>query len=87
MFSLIGGALNLYESSFTLFGENLRVADLLHTRYFFVGNEFFQSPAPANVLGMTASPMREIPLDLFYIDFSSKQKAVVDNTLIKKDIE
>jgi len=31
--------------------------------------------------------MREIPLDLFYIDFSSKQKAVVDNTLIKKDIE
>ena len=87
MFSLIGGALNLYESKFSLFGENFRVADLLHAQYFFVGNEFFQSPAPANVLGMTASPMREIPEDLFYIDFSSKQKAVVDNTLIKKDLE
>lgn len=82
IFSLFNTNLNLYKSKFICSGEQNKFADLINAPYFFVSNSFFSTSNESQIQEQGLKLMLDIPKDLFFIDYKSKQKEFLDNRIL-----
>lgn len=81
IFSSINGNVHAYESLFRGSGNAFKFADLINTEFFFVSNEFYTSSNELYTSKKKIASTLDLPKDLFFIDFKSKQIELFDNTL------